>query len=239
MIHLVIGRQGSGKSLFLVFKAYECYKKGFTVYSNIHLTYKCNKPLLNITYKKNKSGNIMYDKNGEMVIEKIMDYRLLPKEKFFNKFGYYMLNYQDIIDCNLKNGSVFIDEVHLLLSSRNSTSVQSREICDSFLSMVRRKNLEVYGTTQTSRKVDIRFREERDFFYMCEKHIFINGNWTIALTNYDYPKNVPVMIKLTVLEEFSGNMMTFNFLGNSLFNLYDSTQVIKIEEVKKTKEVKE
>ena len=238
MIHLVIGRQGSGKSLFLVFKAFECYKKGLTVYSNIHLTYKCNQPLVKIKYKKNKSGKLLFDKDGNMVIEKMTDYRLLPKEKFFNKFGYYMLNYQDIIDCNLSNGSVFIDEIHLLLSSRNSQSVQAREICDSFLSMVRKKNLEVYGTTQTSRKVDIRFREERDFFYMCEKHIFINGNWTIALSNYNYPKSIPVMIKLTVLEEFSGNMMTFNFLGNSLFGLYDSTQIIKIEKLTASKEVK-
>ena len=138
MIHLVIGKQGSGKTLFLVKKAYEYYKAGFTIYSNVHL---------NFPYKK--------------------------------------LNYKDIINCKLDNGVVILDEVHLLLPARNSMSTRNREICDSFLSMVRKKKLIIYGTTQTERKVDIRFREEKDFFYMCRKFAFVKKKWEEVLHNQD------------------------------------------------------
>jgi len=192
MIHLIVGRQGSGKTLFLVERAFEGYKKGLPVYSNVALN-----------------------------------------------FPYIPLDYNDIVECRLKNGIVIIDEIHLLLPSRNSTSKRNREICDGFLSMVRKKKLEVYGSTQTTRKVDIRFREERDFLYICTKYYQSEGIFKIALTNYDYPRQIPIMIKLDVLEEFSGNTLTFSFIGNSLFDLFDSTQVIQVRNLEiDKKEVK-
>jgi len=186
MIHLIIGRQGSGKTLFLVYKAYQGYKKGLTVYSNIHLN-----------------------------------------------FPYTPLDYDDIVNCKLEKGIVIIDEVHLLLGSRcSSNNIVNREICDGFLSMVRKKELEVYGTTQTSRKVDIRFREERDFFYMCTKWVYVNGEWIKAMTNYNYDIDTPLMIQLDVLEEFSLQYMKFNFIGNPYFPMYDSKQIIVVKGLK-------
>jgi len=56
MIELVIGRQGSGKTLFLVKRGFEAYRQGKTIYSNVDLT-----------------------------------------------FPYKQLDYQDVIDCNLKD----------------------------------------------------------------------------------------------------------------------------------------
>jgi len=95
--------------------------------------------------------------------------------------------------------------------------------------MVRKKGLIVYGTTQTERKVDIRFREEKDYSYICSKYGFINKAWTEIIHNQNLPKNIPIMIKLKVQEIFSGQEIQISFLGNSFFNLFDTNQVIKIK----------
>ena len=185
MIHLIIGRQGSGKTLFIIKKAYDAYNKGITIYSNVHLN-----------------------------------------------FPYIPLKYEDIINCKLHHGMVIIDEVHLLLPSRNSMSKRNRLICDGFLSMVRKKNLELYGTTQTLRKVDVRFREEQDFIYICSKWGYHNGEWSELIHNYDLPLDVPIMINLKVIESFSMQEITINFIGNPYFFMYDSEQIINIDEDK-------
>jgi hypothetical protein len=182
MIHLVLGRQGSGKTLYLVKKAYEYYKAGLTIYSNVHL---------NFPYKK--------------------------------------LNYKDIIDCKLENGLVIIDEIHLLLPARNSMRKINREICDSFLSMVRKKGLIIYGSTQIDRKVDVRFREEKDFLHICKKFAFYNEIWSEVMHNQNLNKDVPIMIDIESIETFSGNSIKFNFIANPFFKLYDTKQIIKIK----------
>lgn len=182
MIHLILGQQGSGKTIFMVMKAYENYKKGKNIYSNLKLNFK----------------NIVLD-------------------------------YNDIVDCKLENGCVFIDEIHLLLSARNSMSKTSRKICDSFLSMVRKKNLDVYGTTQTMRKVDIRFREEADYIYVCERYYLRNRHWIKVLHNQNLDYETPVMIKVECTESFSGKQVQFHFLANKLYKLYDTFEIVKVK----------
>lgn len=43
MLWVAIGNQGSGKTVFLIKEAYEYFKKGFKIYSNIHLKFKYEK----------------------------------------------------------------------------------------------------------------------------------------------------------------------------------------------------
>lgn len=182
MISLIIGRQGSGKTLFLVKKAHEYYLEGKTIYSNIKLN-----------------------------------------------FPYKPIDYNDIINCRLKNAVVIIDEIHLLLSARNSMSKQNRLICDGFISMVRKMGLNVLGSTQTERKVDVRFREEKDFLYACNKYAYINNKWEEVLHNQNLDKKIPIMICLDVREEFSMNWIAMSFIGNDYFDLYNTEEVVKIK----------
>lgn len=187
MMHLILGRQGSGKTLFLVYKAYQAYRHGKTVYSNV---------ALNFPYKK--------------------------------------LDYQEIVDCKLRNAVVIIDEVHQLLPARRSMSKVNIRICDGFLSMIRKAGLEVYGTTQTLRKVDIRFREEADYIYSCDKYAYMfndNGEkkWVHITHNQNLGARIPIKIKMECVETFSDRMIKFQFLGNPLFKLYDTNQIIKIK----------
>ena len=185
MIHLIIGRQGSGKTLFMIKKAYDAQKRGMTIYSNVHLN-----------------------------------------------FPYTPLKYEDIISYKLHHGMVIIDEVHRLLPARNSINKKNRLICDGFLSMVRKKKLEVYGSTQLLRKVDVRFREEQDFIYICSKWCYHDKQWIELIHNYDMPLDVPIMIKLKVIENFSQQEITLSFIGNPYFKMYDSEQIINIDEDK-------
>jgi len=192
MIHLVIGRQGSGKTLLLVKKAYEYHKSGKTVYSNVHL---------NFPYKK--------------------------------------IDYNDIVNCVYENAIVIIDEIHQLIPSRNAMSKRNREICDSFLSMVRKKGLILYGSTQTERKVDIRMREESDFVTECEKYIYKNKKFHHVVQSRTFPKKIPIIIKLKVFDTYTSNILETSFRGNYLFDMFDTKQIIRITGLDIDKDKKE
>lgn len=183
MMHLILGRQGGGKTLLTVMKAYEQFLNGKTVYSNVHL-----------------------------------------------HFPYKKLNYKDIVDCKLENAVVVLDEAHLLLPARNSTSKISRVICDGFLSMIRKKKLIVYATTQTARKIDVRFRDETDFLYYCSKYSTDStGAWVEVMHNLDLPKDQPILIKADIYETFSNSWTELSIIGNRYYHLYDTREIIKIE----------
>lgn len=146
------------------------------------------------------------------------------------RFPYKPLDYKDIIECRLQNAIVILDEIHLLLPARRSMKHSSVAICDGFLSMVRKKGLEVYGTTQTIRKVDIRFREECDYYYTTIKYAMIKkGKFERIFHNENLNRNIPLMIKINVTETYSNNTIEISFLGNKYFKLFDTNQVIKVK----------
>jgi hypothetical protein len=192
-IHLILGYQGSGKTLYMVLKAWEYYKKGYKIYSNIA----------------------------------------------FKGIPYEEISLNAVINCEYSHAVVFIDEIHLLLPSRNSLARNSRLICDGFLSMVRKKKLEIFGSCQTPRKVDIRFREEADLIYTCTKYAYYNGNWENIQHSQDLDKDIPIMIKVQILDMVSNNSLDLKFYANPLFKLYDTEQIVKIiDDIPKKEKVK-
>jgi len=182
MLHLITGNQGSGKTLYLVKKAFEEYKAGKTIYSNVAL-----------------------------------------------KFPYKKLNLKDILECKLKNGVVIWDEIHINLSARNSMSSNSKKICQTFLSQIRKADLVVYASSQKPRKVEINFREETDYHYICSKYGFIDGSWRKIMHNQNLKRKIPIMIAMEIEERFTGQMIQDSFIANEYFSLYDTKQIIKIE----------
>lgn len=184
-IHLVTGMQGSGKTLFLVKRAYEYYQLGKTIYSNVFLN-----------------------------------------------FPFKQLDYNDIVDYKLKNAVVILDEVHQLLPSRKSLSKVNQIICDGFLSMVRKKGLIIFGSTQTQRKVDVRFREEADYIYLTEKWAFINRSWKKVIESEDLDSKIPVMISFMIYQTFTGDIITRWFQGNPFYHLYDTKQIVEVKNIK-------
>jgi hypothetical protein len=185
MLHLILGGQGSGKTLMMVAFAYKAYTEGKKIYSNIDF-----------------------------------------------KFPYQELDYQDILDCKLVDAVCMIDEIHQLLPARNSMSKINREICDSFISMVRKQNLDVYGTTQTARKVDVRFRDETDYLYVCKKYAYIHNHWELVEHNQDLDKAIPILIDVEVTHMATGKIINLRLKGNQFFALYDTRQIIKVKGMK-------
>lgn len=185
MIHLVLGKQGSGKTLYLVRQALLEFQKGKRVVSNVHLS-----------------------------------------------FPFEILDYQKVVDCKYQDAVVILDEIHQLLPARRSMRKINVEICDGFISMARKQDIEIWGSTQLPRKVDVRFREEADYVYHCEKFAWRGGQWIRVLHNEDLPAEVPLMISVDVLETFTNNQLKTCFFANDLFSKYDTREVIKVRGLK-------
>lgn len=183
MIHLILGRQGSGKTLLLVKLAHDNFLRDRKVYSNVHLNFK-----------------------------------------------YKPINYNDVVECNLRNCMVLLDEIHLLLSARRWQKKTNIRICDNFISMARKQRTDVYGATQTPRKVDVRFREEADYVYYCTKYVWDENKqeWIEVLHDYDFDLDTPIKIKIEVTEMETLKQKNFYFLGNPYFRMFDTYQIVKV-----------
>lgn len=183
-INLIIGRQGSGKTLLLVKLAYDNYKQQLK--RKIYANFKLNIP--------------------------------------FNR-----IDYDDIINCRLIDCMTLLDEVHLILPARLSMRGVNIEICDNFLSMARKQNNNIYATTQTLRKVDVRFREEADFIYYCTKYAYINGSWVEIIHDAMLPQqNVKTMIGVQIEETYSGDVINTAFMGNQYYDKFNTKEIVKI-----------
>jgi hypothetical protein len=147
-------------------------------------------------------------------------------------FPYKEIDYNDIVNCKYENAIVILDEIHQLLPSRRSMSDININICDGFLSMVRKKGLEIFGSTQTQRKVDIRFREESDYIYLCEKWAHLKGRWAQVTESEDLDINIPIMISVLACQTFSGSIKKFYFEGNPLYDIYNTRQIIQVRGIK-------
>ena len=110
-------------------------------------------------------------------------------------------------------------------------SKQSRLIVDGFLSMVRKKNLQVYATTQYASKVDCRFRDERDYAYRSQRYANFNDGKGFILIKH--PKRldskVKVKIKIKVIDMVDKRSIDFDFDANPIYSLYDDKQIVKVE----------
>lgn len=190
MIHLVLGKQGSGKTLLLVKLAWDLYKKGNI---NIH-------------------SNICF------------------------KFPFNPLDYHKIVGCELPQSTIFIDEIHQLLPSRRAMRAVNVAICDGFLSMARKQEVDIWATTQSLRKPDIRFVEECDMIYQCVKYAFINNRWIKVMANIKIPKEIPILIEVTREDTETHDIRKVRFIGNPYYELYDTRQIIKIENMPSLKE---
>lgn len=184
MIHLIIGRQGSGKTLLLVRLAeqFRMANPQATIYANFHL-----------------------------------------------RFEYDRIKYKNIIACKLVDCITLLDEIHLILPARLAMRRVNQQICDKFLSMARKQNNEIFGTTQTLRKVDIRFREEADYVYYCTKYAYLHGRWMEILHDSMLKKSDMVMIAVEVEDVLSGNFVRLAFHGNRYYDLYDTHEIIEVE----------
>jgi hypothetical protein len=101
--------------------------------------------------------------------------------------------------------------------------------------MVSKKKLDVYGTTQTIRKVDVRFRDERDYTYYCEKYVYdtTRGRFIECSGQNRDLGDKPVIVSINQIETFSQKESKLKFIANKFYNLYDTYEIILIENLNK------
>jgi len=188
-INLIIGLQGSGKTLFMIKEAHNLFKKGYKIVSNVALTFK-----------------------------------------------YEPIDYNKIVNCEYEHCVILIDELHRLLPSRRSLSKTSVAIVDGFLSMCRKKDIIILGTTQLEYKVDCRYRDEAINWYRCTRYAYINKQWIQIMHNQKLDKNIIIGIEVLEINTYETNekrkYSIQKFIGNKWFNFYDTHEIIKIEGLK-------
>ncbi len=140
--YLAIGKQGSGKTLFITKLLVDNKDKGKKIFSNYSLYgIKYNKITLNPNIKNtSKNKKVIY----------ILD--ALDKNP----------NYFD-------NSIILIDELHLDLNSLDFFKKNARRL-DTFFSQLRKRNILLLGTTQYLMNVNVRIRRQcKNVFEM--KHL--------------------------------------------------------------------
>lgn len=105
------------------------------------------------------------------------------------------------------------------------------EITNSFLSQIRKQNLEVFISTQKIRKLDIKIREEADYIYTCERFAKVKNKFEKIEHNQNLSKDIPIVVKVNMLRTYNNESTDYFFIGNKYFNMYNTFEIIKIKGV--------
>lgn len=134
-----------------------------------------------------------------------------PYEKIdFNK-AYELLQDED-----LKRVSIGVDEAHIFLDSRSS-STKKNKLISYFLLQTRKRSINLYLTTQYFNQVDKRLRQVTDKLIICSK---IKLNSGLLFENDVYKKNM--------LGEFEPQARLF-YNPQNFYKLYDTNEIIKFD----------
>lgn len=130
--------------------------------------------------------------------------------------------------------SIFLlDEAHVVVDSRTSGKKFSR-IFSYWVTQTRKKDIDLYYTTQFSRQIDVRLRIHTDIVVQCisKSVVWFNNTQPVIKANY-MPKGnesrVETFVLNTAIEfSFDGNdkVSRAQYHANKFFGLYDTTEVI-------------
>lgn len=169
------------------------------------------------------------------IVKKALEYYKIGKKVYSNvklNFPFSQIDYNDIVKCKLENAVVILDEAHQLLPSRRSLSKVNVTVVDGFLSMVRKKGLIIFASTQLQKKIDVRFREESDYIYRCEKWVYLKGKWQQAVESEDYDIKIPIIISYLICQMGTGVILEKSFYANPYYKIYDTKQIIQVKGIK-------
>ena len=147
-------------------------------------------------------------------------YRTTQKSNIYANYGlnisYTPLRMQDIADCefDFSNSVLIIDEIHLFMDSRQSSTKKNR-IISYFITQSRKRNIVLIYTTQQSHQIDKRLRSNTDYFIKCE-------NLTPGVKE-------DMFIRWTI-HDMDNNEKSFILKADPYFKLYDTHQMIDFGE---------
>ncbi len=142
-------------------------------------------------------------------------------KKYHNKINLldaeFFKNYKDF---KLYNCALFLDEIYVYIDARSSMSKRNR-LWSYFINQTRKRDVDLYFTTQFFRQVELRLRENTEYFIFPQVIKQVN---VIIINNkiYSYENT----LKLIGVERF---------VGNDYFNVYDTDEIISFDEDEKKK----
>lgn len=112
----------------------------------------------------------------------------------------------------LHNICLLIDEIYIYIDSRNSASKQNR-IWSYFFNQTRKRDVDLYYSTQFFHQVDKRLRSNTELF-IFPSIIKVDG---------------VMYIKIKVCKRNGKVIKLFAFKGNDYFKYYDTDEIIDLE----------
>lgn len=169
------GGKGRGKTLTMVFEAYEYYLEGWAVYTNMQ----------SCTFAKHMPPNEILD------IDK---------------------------NSKLNHCVLMIDELQTIMDARNSMSKQNKKF-SYFLQQIRKRGIILLGTSQFSKLIDVRMRDQIDLtgfpnfrseYDICE---------CVYLDNSRFQDN-------NEFQEYKPTIRRIIFDAKPVYKLYDTDEII-------------
>lgn len=140
----------------------------------------------------------------------------------------FFRNYKDF---QLNNCLVCIDEIYVYIDSRASMSKRNK-IMSYFFNQTRKRDVDLYYTTQFIHQIDKRLRSNTEVFIFPEKRI-IKNNVVVRATETEIKAN-PDKYKLYIVNKIfypaHGKTVKEAFKGNDYFKYYDTDEIVDIEE---------
>jgi len=109
---------------------------------------------------------------------------------------------EDLQDC-----AIGIDELHVLMDSRNSQSGRNK-LLSYFILQTRKRNVVLHYTTQHEMQVDVRLRRNTDYWVKCER---------VGKNVFEYE----ILDGMTLVQ-----VNEFRMLGHRWYGLYDTKSVM-------------
>lgn len=157
-----------------------------------------------------------------------------PKPRFKGQLPPQKRTFKDIVTMpeELRNASVGLDELHIGADSRQSMN-KSNLILSKLITQMRKRNLDVYYTTQRLNSIDKRLRQQTDFFIMVER-VYCSHD------KFD-EQGVPqeLWFKYQIIDAYyydtmntKGDKEGFIYYGatKDLFELYDTDEIIDYDD---------
>lgn len=160
-------------------------------------------------------------KTLSMVAQSYKDKKKYKKRILANmeelKFKDFFLDKNILLDFANKNSMLsncvlVIDEIHNLVDSRRSTA-KGNLIFSYLVLQSRKRDVDIYYTTQDIGQVDKRLRQQTDLIISCESYEIINKEG----------------LKLVFIQQFiesRKNLTKRVIFGNPIFRLYDTNEII-------------
>ena len=123
----------------------------------------------------------------------------------------FFKNYKDF---KLYNCCLFIDEIYVYIDSRTSGSKRNR-LWSYFINQTRKRDVDLYYTTQFFRQVELRLRENTEFFIYP------------AIIKQD--KLVLIYNKIYSYEDTLKLIGKERFIGNKYLDIYYKDEIIEFE----------